>query len=87
MRYLDTGEMIAVEHITKVITAYTLTNDDLSQRSGKRLRDLARAVRLYAEVREYAQAVQIAGELRRAIEDEAVRRVMDRAIKTLRRSR
>lgn len=87
MRYLDTSELIAVEHINKVITAHTLTDADLSAAAGKRLRDAARAIRLYAEVREYAEAVRVAEELRRATQGAtSVTRVLDRAIKTLQRS-
>lgn len=87
LKYLNTSELIAVDHLAKVVTAYTLTTEDLPERAAKRLRDHARAVRMYVEVREYAEAVSVAESLRQALSgDRPAMRVLDRCIATLRRS-
>ena len=90
MKYLDAGQRIAVEHLAKAVEAFVLIND-LDPKSGRDMKEMAKAVRLWTEVREYGKAAQIARGLRTVIaihvEDvdgvtETVR-VLDRSIRTL----
>lgn len=92
MKYLDAGQRIAVEHLAKAVEAFVLIND-LDPKSGRDMKEMAKAVRLWTEVREYGKAAEIARGLRTVVrsllgsEDvdgvtETVR-VLDRSIRTL----
>lgn len=63
--YLTVSERLAVDMIERAATALTLSAD-LPPRSAKRVRELARAVRLWTEVRQQAAALHALGQLREA---------------------
>lgn len=85
-RYLDVGEVIAVEHVSKVVTAHVLTSPDMTPAIARKLTGYAKAVRLYSEVREYAEAIGIIDVLIGTIKDPTVGKVLRRSRKTLARS-
>ena len=91
MKYLDVSERLAVERIAKAVEAFTLSVE-VPRTVATQMKGEAKAVRLWAEVRQYGRAVDVANGLLNTIVREAqpdakaAAEVIESAIKTLERS-
>lgn len=91
MKYLDVSERLAVERIAKAVEAFTLSAE-VPKDAATQMKGEAKAVRLWAEVRQYGRAVAVAKGLLDTVVREgqpdamAAAEVIENAIKTLERS-